>query len=129
MNMGRWIGHSGDSQISLQLSRRPCRFDIILCKFIDLSENAFYLLFSYYLSSIVRDALHVEVPRNNFSGWYPVPLKQPFSCVSFPVVPLYLFNQKSLKVKTTDLNSPNLVTLVIFKIMSLNLKSVFLALY
>lgn len=47
-------------------------------------------------------------------------LKQLFSSVSFPVASLYLFNQKLLKIKTTNWNPPNLVTVVIFKFMSLN---------
>ena len=47
-------------------------------------------------------------------------LKQLFSSVSFPVASLYLFNQKLLKIKTTNRNPPNLLTVVIFKFMSLN---------
>ena len=47
-------------------------------------------------------------------------LKQLFSSVSFPVASLYLFNQKLLKIKTTNWNPPNLLTVVIFKFMSLN---------
>lgn len=117
--MGRWLGHSGDSQISLQLSRRLWGYDIILCKFIDLSENAFYLLPSYYLSSIVGGILHVEIKISS-QAHIMFFLKQLFSSVSFPVASLYLFNQKLLKIKTTNWNPPNLLTVVIFKFMSLN---------